>query len=201
VLARKRYYQMLETQFWANQDNIPIIVSHGAVNGMISFEDKKSSYPERTQYFKAVDINFYDSEIILIAKSNGIFGLQLDERRVVNKKGLKKSNALFNKTKRRRKKAYLVWRQIEHMAEILDNAGMACWNVQAIGSDFDGIVDPINEYWTAENINSLKTELLPHATHYLRSKVFKRQANALEATVILDKVFTDNAVKFLETYY
>lgn len=198
VDSRKRFYTVRSAIGQINNENIPIVVSHGAANGMRSFNDHSASFPDRAQYLMRKDINFYDDELVLIARSKGVFGIQLDERRVASKKGLKKSNSFFNKKKRRSKKAFLVWRQIEHIAEVLDTKGMPCWDIQTIGSDFDGVVDPINEYWTAGNINLLKQQLLPHAENYLRNRQFNNLNNKIGAEKLLDKVFTDNAMRFIE---
>jgi len=201
IASRKRFYNVLSAINSINNENIPIVVSHGAANGLHSFDDNSINFPERAKYFMQKDINFYDEELVMIAKSNGIFGIQLDERRVTNKKGLKKSKSFWSKPKRKQRKAYLVWRQIEHIAEVLDTNNLNCWDIQAIGSDFDGIVDPINEYWTANDINELKNQLVPHAEHYLQGKTFNKPENELSASNIIDKVFTQNAMVFLENNF
>ncbi|MFP2996968.1 membrane dipeptidase [Spongiivirga sp. MCCC 1A20706] len=198
IASRKRFYTILSAINSINNENIPIVVSHGAANGLHSFDNPIPSFRERAKFFMQKDINFYDDELIMIAKSQGLFGIQLDERRVTNKKGLRKSKHWFNKAKRKQRKAFLVWRQIEHIADVLDSEGLRCWNIQAIGSDFDGIVDPINEYWTANDINELKNQLLPHAAHYLQGKTFNNPENDLSAEEIIDKAFTQNAMLFLE---
>src|SRR5690606_5018440 len=113
-------------------------------------------------------INFYDQELVRIARSNGIFGIQLDERRIGSEKAIQESKMFFpNKRKQLNKKALLVWRQVQHIAEVLDKQKLFCWGIQSIGSDFDGIVDPINGLWTAENMKDLADELLNHAEEYL----------------------------------
>ncbi|PVW15641.1 amidohydrolase family protein [Marixanthomonas spongiae] len=102
--SRKTYYGLLDTVF--NNENIPVIASHGAANGYRSLVEKdKTDYPERAAYFNQIDINFYDTEFIRIAKSNGIFGIQLDERRIGSSKAIKESKIYFpNKRKQLRKK-------------------------------------------------------------------------------------------------
>jgi hypothetical protein len=40
-------------------------------------------------------------------------------------------------------KSRLVWNQVRHIAEVLDKNGRKARNTAAIGSDFDGIVDPL----------------------------------------------------------
>ncbi|PQB04364.1 hypothetical protein BST85_05225 [Aureitalea marina] len=166
IASRQTYYQLLDQEY-PNED-IPIVASHGAVNGWRSLTDQRSDYPNRTQWFNPVSINFSDREVVRIARSNGLLGIQLDERRIGNKKAVKASKRFWpNKRKQLNRKALLVWRQIEHMAEVLDHNDLFAWGIQCIGSDFDGIVDPINGLWTATNIKDLEEELLNHANDYL----------------------------------
>ena len=51
--------------------------------------------------------------------------------------------------------AKLVWNQVRHIAEVLNMKGKYAWGIQALGTDFDGLIDPINGYWTAKEIDDL----------------------------------------------
>jgi microsomal dipeptidase-like Zn-dependent dipeptidase len=200
--SRKSYYGLLDTQYAHEQ--IPIIASHGAANGMRSIvETTSSDYPERAKQFNDIDINFYDDEFVRIARSNGIFGIQLDERRIGSPKAIKKSKIyLPNKRKQLQKKSVLVWRQIEHVAEVLNAEGLFCWGIQSIGSDFDGIVNPIKGFWTAENIEDLGEELLNRANEYLKQHRSKLEKfNRISAEAIVQRVLRDNAMEFIKSNY
>ena len=202
VLSRKTYYQLLDTNYVS--ETIPIIVSHGAVNGKKSIDQQDSSdFPERLKWLKDININFYDDEIIRIARSNGIFGLQLDERRIGSKKAIRRSKIYFpNKRKQLQKKSLLVWRQIEHIAEVLNKEGLFCWGIQCIGSDFDGIVDPINGLWTAENLKDLSDELINHAENYLdKNRNLLKDFNRITSKTIVKGVMLGNAYDFIQNNY
>ena len=201
-LARKEFYELVDTSYTSQQ--IPIIASHGGVTAHRSIDTPNvTDYPDKTQWFNNTDINFYDDEIIRIAKSNGIFGIQLDERRIGSKKAIRKSKMIFpNKRKQLQKKALLVWRQVEYMAVLLNNEGLFCWGIQCIGSDFDGIVDPINGLWTAENIKDLGEELLNHAKAFLRAHSQSLEAfNRISSATIVENVLHTNASNFLKENY
>jgi microsomal dipeptidase-like Zn-dependent dipeptidase len=200
--SRKAYYELLDTTY--AHENIPVIASHGAANGMRSIlQWNMTDYPERAELFNNIDINFYDDEIVRIALSNGLLGIQLDERRIGSKKAIRRSKIYFpNKRKQLIKKSLLVWRQIEHMAEVLNKEGLFCWGIQSIGSDFDGIVDPINGLWTAENIKDLGEELLNHARAYLESHREKlKNFNRITAEAIVERVLRQNAMEFIQRNY
>ncbi len=146
------------------------------------------------------DINFYDSEIVRIAKSKGIFGLQLDERRIASKKALRSSRIYFpNKKRRYRNKAELIWNQIQHIAELLDKNNLFCWETVAVGSDFDGIVNPIKGLWTAENIADIKPYIIEKAQGFFKEHSSKlKPQNQISASEIINRVLFTNANEFLK---
>ncbi len=201
--ARKTYYKLLETTY--KNEKIPIIVSHGAVNGRRSIIEWNKTDSTRSKHFNDIDINFYDSEIQRIAKSNGIFGLQLDERRIASKKAIRRSRVYFpNKKRRLKRKTLLVWRQIEHCAELINAIKLPnddkinCWNTVAIGSDFDGIVNPIKGLWTSENIKDLRKYLILHAENYMKNNAVNLLPhNRIPAKDIVNKVLSLNVMEFL----
>lgn len=200
--SRKMYYDLLDTKF--TTEDIPIVASHGAANGRRSLiQPEATDYPDRIELFNNIDINFYDDELIRIAKSNGLFGIQLDERRIGSKKAIKRSKVLFvYKRKQLRKKSLLVWRQIEHVAEVLDAEDMFCWGIQCIGSDFDGIVNPIKGIWTAENIKDMGEELLKHATSYMENNRQNFNSfNRITPRSIIERVLRLNTMDFIKRYY
>ncbi|WP_452227493.1 membrane dipeptidase [Lacinutrix cladophorae] len=199
--ARKTYYKLLETKY-ANQ-NIPIVVSHGAVNGKRSIEEWNKKDFGLSNQFSDIDINFYDSEILRIAKSKGIFGLQLDERRIASKKAIKSSRIYMPKKKRRlENKSILIWNQIQHCAEILNKNNLFCWETVAIGSDFDGIVNPIKGLWTSENVKDIEPYLVERANNYLKEHSQDLiSLNQITAQEIIDRVLFLNAEAFLKTNF
>ena len=200
--SRKQYYAKLDTHYV--DEDIPVIVSHGACNGLRSQEEfDQTDYPKHAAWFNDKDINIFDNEILRIAKTNGIFGLQMDERRIGSENAVKKSKVLFvRKRKQLRKKSLLVWRQIEHIAEVLNNDGKFCWGIQSIGSDFDGIVNPLKGIWTAENISDLAEALIPHADDYLKTNWDKLlNFNRITSEGIVERVMHINATEFINRHY
>lgn len=199
--SRKTYYELLDTTYAS--ENIPIIVSHGAANGRRSIVEWNISDSKFSKEFNAMDINFYDSEILRIAKSKGVFGLQLDERRIASKSAIRSSRIyLPNKKRRYKNKSKLIWNQVQHVAEILDKNGLFCWETITIGSDFDGVVNPIKGLWTAENIQDIKPYLVEKAQNYLDTSRNNLQAqNRISEEEIIDRLLFLNADKFLQKNY
>lgn len=197
VAARAQYYSILAIDYAT--ENIPLIVSHGAVSGMKSHSNKIVEIQSSQGKFQEDEINFYDDEIIKIDNSRGIFGLQLDERRVSSKISLKKSNFKLSRRKMLFLKSQLVWNQIQHIAEVLDKADRFAWGIQAIGSDFDGMVDPLNGFWTTEDMPLLDSYLEKHAYNFLSSDASAhfKSFNKIKASDIIQRFMHDNAYEFL----
>lgn len=200
VKSRYSYYNILEEDF--KGEAIPIIVSHGAVNGKNNPQARKHLINSTKGCFRfnedepLWDINFYDEELLKIADSKGIFGFQLDQRRLASGRELKQR---ISKHKNLQLGARHLWKNIQHTAQVLDNEGRPGWDIQAIGSDFDGIINPLNGYRTAERLEMLETYLLTEAKGFLNSSdnTLRLPENRnMDAELAVSKVLFQNALDF-----
>ncbi|MCK0155975.1 dipeptidase [Cellulophaga sp. F20128] len=199
VASRKQYYDLLENT--ADYRNVPIIVSHGAANGHASVGNKTAEGSKVAKKLKTVDINFYDDEIIRIAKSKGIFGLQLDERRIASNTTIKNVKHATKRSKIMHYRAELLWYQIQHIAEMLDSNGLFIWDCLALGTDYDGIIDPLNGFWTAEELPFLADFLERHAYNYRATNSFNLPENNIDADEIVTRIMSTNGHQFLERFF
>ncbi|MGJ8592977.1 MAG: membrane dipeptidase [Aquaticitalea sp.] len=199
VASRREFYQMLDLD--ENYRDIPIVVSHGAANGMVSFDDPSQNGSGVAAKLNPVDINFYNEELILIAKRKGIFGLQLDERRIASEVTLKATKKSANRSKIMHYRAELVWNQIQHFLEVLDNEGLFAWDCMALGTDFDGIIDPLNGFWTSEELPFLADFMERHAFNYMSKNKLKVPENNIEADEIIARVMSTNGMNFLKANF
>ncbi|MDQ6813023.1 MAG: dipeptidase [Bacteroidota bacterium] len=197
--ARKQFFELRRNEHL----DIPVIISHGVCNGLPTAGVTNSAFPELGTTFNDKEINFYDDEIIEMVKSNGIMGLQLDERRIASDEIIKGTRHSFFKNKIMHYRSELVWRQIQYVAELLDANGLFAWGNVAIGSDYDGIVDPLNSFWTMEQYPDLKSFLERHAFNYMQnnSSRLKNSFNKISADIIVQNIFQTNAWKFLERWF
>ncbi len=106
-LGRKEFFEMRRIQ---NLD-IPIIISHGVCNGLPAMGATHSLFPEIGSTFNNKEINFYDDEILEMVKSNGIMGLQLDERRIANDETIRRTKHSFFRNKIMHYRSELLWKQ------------------------------------------------------------------------------------------
>lgn len=198
--VRVEYYDMLKSEFAG--ENIPVIASHGAVNGYPEVGSFSFPQKEKNGKFLGREINFYDDEIILIAETGGLLGIELDQRNITNKRELRKIKYLcWSRRRREEKLTGLIWNQIRYIADLLDSHSMRAWDITCMGTDFDGMISPVNGYLTAADMPSLYKNLRKHAEEYLAVKAFTLLSNRLTAEQILNKVFHDNAVDFLSRSY
>lgn len=198
VQSRIQYYELLDNEY--TDQNIPIVVTHGAFNGRSSIKNPRIPSPKRSTRFNSSDINFFDSEIVKIAKSGGLFGLQLDERRIGSKSEIRSSRIYIpNKKRRLENKSLLLWNHIVHCAELLNDRDLNCWDLLCIGSDFDGIVNPIKGIWTSENIEDLRPYLIKRAEVYIEHhSSYLKPKNRIPASDVIHKFLTQNALDFLK---
>ena len=198
IAGRIEYYKFIEDEF---NGKVPIIVSHGAANGMRSHAEPVIDARLGNTFFDE-DINLFDDEILILARSGGIMGLQLDEHRIASKEAIADiagATGVEKKTLRSK----LLWNQIQYVAELLDGVNLPAWDCVVIGSDSDGIINPINGFLTLESLPELYEYLKAHANNYLRSKRggYLNDYNKLTAKEIMDKVFYKNGAAFLEQWF
>lgn len=196
--ARLEYYDILKTEY---NNSIPIIVSHGGVTGRNTLGKITSTL--NPEHFANDSINFYDEELIIIAKSRGLFAIQLDAKRLAPNHLIKKSLFRNNKKSNLKHSALIIWRQLQHIAEILDAQGIYAWGTCCIGSDFDGTINPLDGIWTSLNLNEMANELVMLVTDYLskpNALTLGKNKNISAETIVYN--FTiNNTLNFIKNYY
>jgi|GEM_PF-513130 len=192
-------------------DCIPIISSHSAVNGyetmkaskegndgtppLKAYADADKKYKKKkkaskegnddTTYdayavaddkykiskkFNNWDMNLSDEEIRIIYNSDGLIGINFDQR------------VSGGNTEGGKKRINRVVNNICHIAKVAKDAGFSdCWSCITIGTDFDGSINPINDFRTAEDFANLE-------------KALKEK---LDADVV-DRIMYKNAMEFLK---
>ena len=198
IKARDEYYNFLEDEY--TNEIIPLLVSHGAVNGLRSHNERVQDDFFNHNKFQTDEINFYDDELVRIAKSGGLFGIQFDERRVGSKSELKKTGPNLSRRKMLFHKSKLIWNQIQHIAEVLNRNNQYAWGIQCIGSDYDGMVNPLNGFWTSEEMQLFDSYLEKHAYNFIASSQSDdlKNYNKIKAADIVEQFMHSNAYEFLK---
>lgn len=198
--ARQEFYRLRESGGFGDTE-FPLLVSHGACNGLESYDNPVPSNRPNARRMNPLEINFYDDEIVRIARSGGLFALQLDERRIVSPDILKETKTSVHRHKIMHYRSELLWFQVQHVAETLDASGLFAWGCMAIGSDFDGIIDPLNGFWTAEELPFLADFLERHAFNYLKNARWNLPENHISADQVIRRIFSENGRVFLKNHF
>ncbi len=201
IAARRQFYKIIDSEY--SNENIPLIVSHGAVNGWPLLPEGTEKRKPGNGMFQQKEINFYDDELLHIAQSGGLFGIQFDERRLGSEKEIRKSKGSLSRRKMLFKQSKLVWNQIEHIARVLNKNGLFAWGTQCIGSDYDGIVNSLNGFWTAQEMPLFDSYLEKHAYNFLNSKKADNlfAANQISTEEIVERFMHTNAYEFLKNNF
>ncbi|MCH2022799.1 MAG: dipeptidase [Saprospiraceae bacterium] len=213
--ARKEYYEQLIRPCMAKGDSIPLIASHCSYSGrktlqeMIDLQDSEDdTFRVKNEYgtYYAWNINLCDEDILMIYKTGGIFGLSFDKR----------MTGISSKKKEEKMEHYDningLWNNLKAALQVIytdDSFSLKekrkAWDMLAIGTDFDGYIEPVSTYKTALKLPDFKQDLLAAI------KRETRQDNPLQCVSDFDEVFTpelvvdkicyDNALNFTLKHY
>ncbi len=163
LASRKAYYKIVEGKRLLN-DPIPIIYSHGGVNGFSNgrFQGADYNADDTHGYLSHWSINLYNEDIEAIFESDGLIGLAPHEGRMPGGEAI----AMFNEIKRaigwddHRKAEYEMFLRQEYLRLFLTNVlhivriinKRKAWDHICIGSDYDGIMNPFDSYPLSSNL-------------------------------------------------
>ncbi|MFC0264702.1 hypothetical protein [Fontibacter flavus] len=194
LASRLEYYKMLEEEY--GQENIPLIVSHGALTGTSIAQSR--NFSPMMDIFNENDLNFYDEEVIQLVKSNGLFALQMDLNIHAD---LKKINGFFSSrdySNQLGKSAQIIWNQLQHFALVCDRNGLFAWGNTCLGTDFDGSIFPFPGVLTAEGLSPLATELEFLANEFLKKDLMNIKENReISPEEIVQRFMFTNTFEFL----
>jgi microsomal dipeptidase-like Zn-dependent dipeptidase len=212
--SRVEYYELVKNCL-ERGDRIPVIASHCGYSGIqtlqahIDLEKKeKDDYTDVSGKFNAWNINMCDEDIEMIVKTGGLFGLSLDQRIL----GITSGDLQADKVKtKKRNGIQVIWENIEAIVKsaytnpnLNESEKLRIWKCLCIGSDFEGLVDPVNSFPTALDFNELAIQLMEEIA---QSRI-NSQANHLdylksraEVEKWVDDFCYNNAESFLIEHY
>ncbi len=211
--SRIEYYDFIEK--YNNEhpdDKIPIINSHCAYNNKKSLQNfiEKDNCSDKvfteSEVFNEAEINIGNEDVKKIFLSGGLIGINLDERILSSKKVIDSAENLFNHQNSMGLKQYWakqIVRNILSMAEVIMNDASikdkdTVWDIFSIGSDFDGFINPVDAFITAEDFKHL-AEYLPDA--FEKNNKFNSLSNGISGQILTEKIMFQNAVEFLKKNY
>ena len=211
--SRKEFYDIIKNHNSNNpNDKIPIIASHVGYSGQPTLKTfskickANSEHPFKNSkgQFNEARINLSNEDVLNIFESDGIIGINLDQRIISNKKVIEEAEKRFNFKNTPELKLY--WAKqigdniIEMAKTIIDNKAKNhknVWSLFAIGSDFDGFINPVDGYITTIEYTELKKYLILvfKENEYVKSNLFGNNVNE-----IIEKIMFKNAQEFTKKY-
>ena len=152
-------------------DRIPVIASHCGYSGLpslyvhtITEKCEKDDFTDPTGKFNAWNINLCDEDVEIIVQTRGLIGISFDQRIL----GITKEQLKDEKKKiKKRNGVELLWDNIEGMVKsaysnpnLSDTEKEQIWKCLTIGSDFEGLIDPVNPYPTALHYGQMANNLV-----------------------------------------
>jgi microsomal dipeptidase-like Zn-dependent dipeptidase len=238
--SRDDYFKLVSA-FNRNNPNdiVPIIVSHTAVNGLkdraTARQTPDKNGTEKNSYVSRWDINLTDQDIEEVFATNGLIGVCMHDGRMPGDNFKK----LFRQQKGQvdfdesimRLHSQMFLTNIFHVVKVtlnyirqLNSQGQAiseknAWNTLSLGSDNDGIVDPFDNYNSADFLLDFKLRAMRsiEQNHKPFFKTFKilslpdekpfsqeQLADLMQgftAEELVDKIFSDNTDAFLSIFF
>jgi microsomal dipeptidase-like Zn-dependent dipeptidase len=153
--------------------DVPFISSHTGVNGYKTMEssmEMNATHHEahekynNSNIFNPWDINISDEEIVEIARRGGLIGISLEQRIITGRKELMKIRLMslipfFGK----HMWCKPIYNNIVHIATVLKDNGIDkadIWKNISIGSDFDGMINPVNSVNNALKYGDMEKSLV-----------------------------------------
>jgi microsomal dipeptidase-like Zn-dependent dipeptidase len=194
--------------------------------GELSCFSASSYKPVVSGWFYPWSINLADEEIKYIYESDGIIGVTMEER-VLGKGATNYVAKTWDERKRRVSHGNIVsaflqkssvtkytakdvddflvaeplLRNIFHIVEKCGVGNSAAWDHISIGSDFDGVMNPIDVCATAEDIPKLRRMLVKFIPDFARFTGREDLMYGLSADEIVDRVFYKNGRDFIVKYF
>jgi len=227
-LGRAMLYKMVQQH---NRDfpsdKVPIIASHVGFSGLqnlssISGQGKSLFRDERdgasidgfeidgkTYAYNPWGINLCGEDVVAIVRSKGLIGLSMDQRVMA----AKKTNRMVKGFLRGKEKQYklrinILLNHILGIIRAIDQSDLLpedrgwVWKSLTLGSDFDGFIDPIDNYPACTYYTKLQQDLLGAIRSYnVKSPMGLLSAWTGNEEELVNMICFDNAYQFLQKHF
>ena len=211
ALSRSHYYNRIILPYNTNhpKDTIPVIASHCGYYGQnenglkielshLIAEMKNEQDDSFANGFYKWNINLCDEDIKVIVESGGVIGLSFDQR-IMGEKNIKDTSLKYWMNTVSRCITAMVSSSIANVSIHPERI----WQTLCLGTDFDGLIDPLNAFSTAEQFNAFRAELLRFLNIIKESHgdyLFLNN-NPYNPDKVLDMICFENAYNFTLTHF
>ena len=146
--CRKDFYAFIKSEYWNRNDKFPLICSHTGVVSKcrtldeLMAQDDDAELLDNSNYLHENSINCCAEDVLIIAETKGLIGIQLDEKRIAGNniiEVIKKKKQLGIDELRRQYVKVLFANLFEIVKTVGNKQG---WDLLSIGSDYDGLINP-----------------------------------------------------------
>ncbi len=188
--ARIAYYSILSEKYPENE--IPVIWSHGAVD---------------VHHDQEINLDL-ELDVKTIYKTDGLIGIEMDQRILGYNENrfIKWFRSIFrSKSKKEFLDATYFWDQVILIAEFAYKKGFSNnpWKCLALGSDYDGVINPLNSYRDASTIPKLRNHLITHLNKYWEDRqcIIPKNHGGMNAETVVHAILFQNAYNFMAKHY
>ena len=210
--SRSEFYEKIVRPCIGTPSQFPVVASHVAYSGRKELIDHSNNYDYETkdyfypqgEYNNAWNINMCDEDVVMIIKTEGLIGISMDQRILGVPSDKKEEERADNNNVKAI--AYTIYQIVEaaHKSQEL-TAGQKenAWCRVALGSDFEGLINPIDDYATVVSYKDLKDHLIKFfETEYLQQGKQLYGLNSLaEIQDAVQMICYQNAADFVVKHY
>ncbi|MFP4596816.1 MAG: hypothetical protein ACOC9W_01605 [Persicimonas sp.] len=205
-LTRQEYYDEVVRPYNARHDErgdtqrekfpkIPVICSHSAHTGVAGLDELIANGPAEDDNwhrnpFYAWGINTADEDVRMVHSSEGLYGVSFDQRIVGVPPGQKVPYSQW---------PHIMLNQIFGIVDVIMNDDRlseadkrTIWDRICIGSDFDGMIDPVSRYATVVDFPTFAEDL----RDLLHEQRHTRQIDSIGVDELVEKIAWKNAYEF-----
>lgn len=200
--ARKEYYDEVVRPYNAQNDDskIPVFFSHAAYSGIASIDQLiRDADLENDNFhsppFYAWNINVSDDDVRMVWESHGLIGLVFDQRVC----GVPPRQKVPNE-----KWGDVVLRHIFAMVDAVmaddrhtKKDRKRVWDCICIGSDFDGMIDPLSRYATVLDFDTFAEDLRANLNLYKHTRMIEE----IGVDELVEKICWKNAYVFAQRFF
>lgn len=223
--ARANYYQMRKENQAFYEDK-PILCSHTGIamyfESLKEWIDNDEDKITGDCYLHEKSINLCREDIVEIFESNGLIGIQLDEKRLFGKSAFEDiSNEKLEDQVKSTTKMYSykvakyfwanIFSAIDDLSLHYKSISPKYWDIFSIGSDFDGLINHLENCPDASCLSSFRESLYSFLIHPEKIVLYENKESIVQLTIdrivelkagldnktLIEKLFFNNAYEFL----
>lgn len=201
VQSRKWYYENILTPLITKGDNVPVILSHVGYSGWKTLQESidyssREEDKDLVEGFYPWNINACGEDAVWVAKTNGLIGLCFDQRILGDRKDKKSSIGLMVRNLIAMVDAIVTDEQLS------DEQKKNCWTHFTIGTDFEGYIDPTQDYSNSLEFGDFEKDLRSKLSLLSDGDKAKYNLNSPEDLKnAVDGICFNNAFEFLRRNY